>query len=60
LNEIGKGDLKDKTLDELWEEWHYWNRLIEKKEEWGAAVAAALEFRDDVERELRRRDRCQA
>jgi len=43
------------TDDELAAEREKWNRKIVDAPGWGAAVAAAHEFRDDCDRELRRR-----
>lgn len=48
----GKGKLNEKTVDELWEEYRFWNEKITNASDWGAALAAANEFRRDILAEL--------
>lgn len=47
--------LCDMTDAELRDERAHWNQLIVDATGWGAALAAAAEFRDDCDRELDRR-----
>lgn len=47
--------IKDLTDDELKLEWIMWDDEIKSATHWGAALAAANEFKIECERELRRR-----
>ena len=47
--------LSEMTIGELWAEYHHWNDKICASTGWGAALAAAAEFRRDTILELRRR-----
>jgi hypothetical protein len=46
---------RDMTDDELRAEAEKWDAEVRNAESWGAAVAAAAEFRRECERELDRR-----
>lgn len=47
--------LKDMTPQELWDELNYWNEEIQNATSWGSSLAAAAEFRRDIEIEILRR-----
>lgn len=47
--------LSQATNEELLVEWNYWNSMIQNASSWGAALAAANEFRQDVEQVMKRR-----
>lgn len=51
----GYGNLRDKSDKGVLAEWRYWNDKIKAATGWGAALAAADEFRRCAESELRRR-----
>ena len=53
--EPGKGSLYDKSDEGVIAEWYFWNDKVINARSWGAGLAAAAEFREDAERELRRR-----
>ena len=46
---------RDLSDDALKEEYRTWNRKIREAKSWGAALAAAAEFREDCLKELKRR-----
>lgn len=48
--------LRELSDEELLKEWHYWDFKIRIAEQWGAAVAAANEFRTECQREIDRRN----
>jgi hypothetical protein len=52
---VGKGSIRGKSDDGLAAEWHYWNDKIATATGWGAALAAADEFRASCQREINRR-----
>lgn len=47
---------KEQTIEQLIAERDYWQAIIDAKGSWGAAVGASAEFRDECERELKRRN----
>lgn len=48
---------KDMTLEELKAEYDYWDRKILAATQWGAALGAAAEFRDECAGWIARRER---
>jgi hypothetical protein len=48
--------IHDKTTEVLLAEYRHWDGRIKQAASWGAILAAAGEFRDEVAAELRRRD----
>lgn len=48
--------MSDMTLDELQEEFTYWDGRVREANGWGGAVAAAHEFRTECERWIARRN----
>jgi hypothetical protein len=47
--------LCEMTNEELKMEWKMWDEKIKNATSWGAALAAAVEFKKDCEREMRLR-----
>ena len=47
---------REQTIDQLKAERDYWHEMIMSSPSWGAAVAAAYEFRAACEAELKRRE----
>jgi hypothetical protein len=48
--------IKDLSDEDLLKEWQTWDDKIIGAKSWGAAVGAALEFRQECEREMSRRN----
>lgn len=48
--------IRDLPDDELLEEWWKWDQQVRKATSWGAALAAADEFRKECAQEIERRN----
>ncbi len=55
--EIGSGPIEALSDADLLLEWDYWNKKIANATSWGAAIAAAQEFREICQREIDKRNR---
>lgn len=52
---ISNKPFHEMTDDELRAEWKYWNGAVRNAPGWSASLAAAHEFREECEIELKRR-----
>ncbi len=57
MTEIGSGPIEALSDTDLLLEWNYWDKKIANATSWGAAVAAAHEFRQICQREIDKRNR---